>query len=85
MNEKWDNSGSLSKNDGKDDDHPNWPDYRGRALIDGVEYWISAWIKQGPKGKFLSLAFKPKEEIKSKPASKAFGETDFDDNIDIPF
>lgn len=58
--EQRDNSGILFKNDRKDSD--KHPDYNGNALIAGVEYWISAWIKTGAKGKFMSLAFKPKED-----------------------
>lgn len=53
------NSGSLFKNEKKTKDtHPN---LQGSALIDGVEYWVSGWTKEGKKGKWISLAFKPKE------------------------
>ena len=53
------NSGSLFKNEKKEKDtHPN---LQGSALIDGVEYWVSAWTKEGKKGKWISMAFKPKE------------------------
>lgn len=55
-----DNTGTLFKNDRKEKD--SHPDYQGNALIGGVDYWISAWIKDGKNGKFMSLAFKPKEE-----------------------
>jgi hypothetical protein len=52
--------GSLFKNDKREKDtHPH---ATGTALIDGVEYWVSAWTKEGAKGKFQSLAFKPKDE-----------------------
>ena len=60
-----DNSGSLFKNERKDKD--THPDYTGNGMIDGREYWFSAWIKKDRNGKsFMSLAFKPKEE--QKPA-----------------
>ena len=32
------------------------PDYTGRLLIDGTTYRLAGWIKEGAKGKFLSLA-----------------------------
>ncbi len=54
------NSGSISKNDRKQ--QPKHPDYRGSANIDGLEYWISGWVKDGQNGKFLSLAFQLKEK-----------------------
>lgn len=53
------NSGSLFRNDEvKSDKHPT---HSGSALVDGKEYWISAWVKDGKKGKFFSMAFKPKD------------------------
>lgn len=45
--EQREGSGSLFKNDRKE--QPNHPDYKGSALIGGVEYWVSAWIKEGAK------------------------------------
>lgn len=80
-----DNSGSIFKNDRKD--KPNHPDRTGTALIDGVEYWISGWIKNGKNGDFLSLAFKRKD---GKPVDRSAGDRSRvgagnDMNDDIPF
>lgn len=53
-------TGSLFKNDRKESD--NHPDYKGSVLIDGVEYWQSAWIKTDRNGnKYMSQSFKPKD------------------------
>lgn len=61
------------------------PDYKGSCVINGVEYWISSWIKEGQKGKFMSLSFKVKES-NSKTASKAPPKTVFDFMPDdLPF
>lgn len=61
-----DGQGSLFKNERKEAE--KHPDYTGSVKIDGREFWLSAWIKDGAKGKFMSLALKPKDE---QPARKA--------------
>ena len=53
------NRGVLFKNDRKEKD--THPDYKGSINADGVEYWLSAWMKEGAKGKFMSFLLTPKE------------------------
>lgn len=54
-----DNTGSLFKNDRKESD--THPDYKGTALLNGVEHWLDAWINTTNSGdKYMSLKFKPK-------------------------
>lgn len=62
MTREYDNTdrGVLFKNDRKEQD--NHPDYKGSINVGGVEFWLSAWIKEGQKGKFMSLSVKPKEQ-----------------------
>jgi hypothetical protein len=60
------NTGVLFKNDRKE--KPNHPDYKGQMNVDGTEFWLSAWIKDGRDGKFMSIAIKPKEE--AQPARR---------------
>ena len=73
-------SGSLFVNTKKEKD--THPDRNGTALIGGVEYWVSGWIKETKSGdKWLSLAFKPKEQAPSKPQPAV----DTDNEDDVPF
>ena len=58
--EKKEGSGALFKNNDRQKD--THPEYRGDILINGEEYWLSAWVKEGKNGKFFSLAAKKKEE-----------------------
>jgi hypothetical protein len=73
------NRGTLGKNANKKTD--NHPDYSGQINVDGTDYWLSGWLKEGRDGKFFSLAVKKKD---SKP-SKAHQEFKGDDLSGIPF
>lgn len=62
-NQQYDNrlTGALFNNDRRTNDKQ--PNYRGSiTLEDGKEYWVSGWIRDGRKGKFLSLALTAKDE-----------------------
>lgn len=56
-----DMGGVLFRNDRKKPDS-NQPDYKGTCLVNGEELEIAAWIKEGKKGKFMSLQFKPMQQ-----------------------
>lgn len=64
--EKRDGSGALFKNDRQE--REDQPGYKGDILIDGQEYWLSGWIKDGKNGKFFSLQATRKDA--PKPAAK---------------
>ena len=76
------NTGALFKNDKKT---PTHPDYNGSCEVNGVEMWISAWLKRSAAGNtFMSLSFNPKEAQANKSQlSQAPAADGFDD--DIPF
>ena len=69
-------SGSLFRNKKKEKE--THADMNGTAKIDGVEYYINGWTKEGDGGKWLSLSFKPKAQ--AAPPAKP---EDIED--DIPF
>lgn len=74
---------SLFKNDKKTTD--KHPDYKGDGLdLDGNPVWVSAWIKQGKNGKFMSGSIQAKDKApKAKPAQQSSGFDDMPD--DVPF
>ena len=80
MPKEYDNEmrGVLFRNDRKESD--KHPDYNGSCQIEGMEYWLSAWIKEGKNGKFMSLSLKPKDGS-NRPAPKRGRK----DDEDIPF
>lgn len=53
-------TGVLFKNDKGDNEKR--PDYKGSAEIEGVQYWVSAWIRDTAKGKCLSMKYERKEQ-----------------------
>lgn len=68
--ENRDNSGSIFKNEYKRTSAQ--PDYTGNGMFNGVQGKLSAWLKDGKKGKYLSLAFTPNDELgESASAPKA--------------
>ena len=77
------NTGALFKNTKKTTD--NHPDYNGSCEVNGVEMWMSSWIKTSKKGdKFMSFSFNPKEQ-QSAPKPAQAQANDFDSGEDIPF
>lgn len=75
-----DNSGSLFKNDRKEAD--THPEYKGTALINGVEYWMDAWINESSSGaKYMSLKFKAKQASSGRGESRQ----PYDDDESAPF
>ena len=65
------NRGALFKNDRREKD--SHPEYTGTINVDGTDYWLAAWVKDGKKGKFFSLSVKPKEERSQGGANQARG------------
>lgn len=76
--------GVLFEND--KGDNPRRPDYKGSWTDANGKVWdLACWVKEGRKGKFLSLKASEKREKKDDwPGPGGGGELD-DDIGDIPF
>ncbi len=87
--EQKDNSGVLFKNDKQGNEKR--PDYTGNIMVNGTEMWLSAWIKEGAKGKYMSLSCQSKDKKEAAPEKaekvKINPEKPFDDfdSDSIPF
>ncbi len=81
--------GALFKNNRKAAD--THADFTGTLNINGVDHWISAWIKEGKQGKFFSLSIKPKDGTAARPSPQEFKQAvrqhfpDADLSDEIPF
>lgn len=51
------NRGVLFRNNRKS--KQTQPDYTGKLNVDGVDFELSAWEKEGKNGTFLSVSIKP--------------------------
>ena len=78
------NTGLLSRNERKTE--PTHADHRGTLNVEGVEYWLDAYVKErnDGSGKFFSLRVKRKEAAKV-PVAQRPQSSPFDDIDEIPF
>jgi uncharacterized protein (DUF736 family) len=65
------NAGALFKNDKKTTE--NHPDYTGKAIIEGQQYNVAAWVKTSQSGtKYMSLSFTiPQPKAETPPPAPA--------------
>jgi hypothetical protein len=62
------NKGALFKNTRREKD--THPEYNGTINVEGHDYWISAWVKEGKSGKFFSLSVKRKDGTAARPEAQ---------------
>jgi hypothetical protein len=72
------NTGTLFKNDQKNSD--KHPSYKGSAVIDGTDYWVSLWKNTSEKTgePILKLAFEKKQPRGSDGGNKHPNRSDDD-------
>lgn len=86
MSQQYDDSnrGALFRNQKKTTD--KHPDYNGSINVGGVDYWISAWLKESQQGtKYMSLSVTPKEQQEAPQAKPAQQQKAPVSTEDIPF
>lgn len=85
MAQQYDNTnrGVLFKNNRKEKD--SHPDYTGTGNLNGEDFQISAWLKEGKNGKFFSFSFQPPYKKEAKEPEKANGYVVDKDEDLIPF
>ena len=73
-----DNSGVLFRESNKKGE--TFPDYKGSIRVEGKDFWISGWIKDGKNGKFMGLAVSPKD-AQQAPKKASNSVADMDDSV----
>ena len=79
------NRGALFRNDkATTDKHPT---HTGKINIEGRDYYLNAWVKDGKKGKFFSLSVKPVDEQPGGHPDRFHNQRPVKDELgdDIPF
>ena len=85
-------TGMLFRNDKGDNEKR--PDYKGSCEVNGVQYWISGWVRTAGENskrageKFISMKLEPKDQPQAQPQRAAVQQqpatvANMDD--DIPF
>lgn len=65
--------GVLFKNKDKQDGDKK-PEYTGSATVNGVDYFMDAWINASESGrKYMSVKFKAKDKQAAKPQARPAG------------
>jgi len=66
-------SGSLFKNESAKQRELE-VDYTGTIMVNGKEHWLSAWVKEGKKGKFFSVSIGKEKAVLGFKAAGSDGQ-----------
>lgn len=81
------NSGMLMRNERRQSD--NHPEFTGSINVEGVDYWVSAWVNEGKPGskiegkKYFSLRVNRKDKAAGTKSPTSHFSDDYD--ADVPF
>ena len=64
-------------------DNANAPAFKGNLLLNGIEYQVSLWRKQGAKGEFLAGNVQQKQQSAERPAQTQSHSRE--ESNDLPF
>jgi hypothetical protein len=85
------NTGILTRNL-ECDESRNQPQYRGSMNVNGIEFWISAWVQEGKKGsklegqKYFSMKYEEKQpKAEQSSAHQQAKSNGYQEDQDIPF
>lgn len=80
------NRGAIWQN--KEKKTPTQPDFKGQAIIEGVEYWVNAWKRKegdNPKAPALSFSVTAKQSVVEKGVEGVHQAMEDTLDDDIPF
>jgi hypothetical protein len=67
-------------------DNANAPAWKGNLLLNGIEYQVSLWRKQGAKGEFLAGNVQVKQQNAERPSpAQSFTTKPEPHGSDLPF
>lgn len=84
------NTGMMMRNSNRDTERH--PEFTGSLNVEGVDYWLSAWVNTGKEGskiegkKYFSIKITLKEakggtKSGAKKSAETFDDSDIDDNL----
>ena len=67
---EYDNTNTFTLFKNNIEDNPKKPNYTGLANVDGIEFRIAGWIREGKNGKFIAGTVQLKDgDVKPKQAA----------------
>lgn len=81
----YDNTNRFTLGRNRKKENEKHPDFTGKINVEGVDYWLNAWVKEHNGEKFFSGSIKKKEEGNAVPFAKKSAPLREQLSDDIPF